>query len=265
MQFLKRTFTDAIERDEFQLVYQPQTDSRDSQVVGVEALLRWHSPEYGDISPVEFIPIIEQLDLISEVGDIVIHKSCEQLAYWKAKHDTDLRMAINVSYMQVHSRKIIQTFEDCMTKYGIQSRELEIELTESSLIRDKSIVINILKSIKDMGIRTAIDDFGTGYSSLNHLASMPFDLLKIDRSFIARVGKDKACTTITESIISMAKNLEMDVLAEGVETEQQLGFLTRNGCDLLQGNYISRPVDASEIPDFVIQKELKILPKKYVS
>lgn len=248
MKYQKSMIIDAIAQNEFQLLYQPQLDATGGQVVAVEALLRWHSEKYGVISPLDFIPLVEKFGLISDIGDLVIKQSCEQLAAWKQQYSTSIRMAINVSYMQLHSPRIIETFAGCLERYNIQPGDLEVELTESSLIEDKIKVIDILNNLKAMGIRTAIDDFGTGYSSLSYLAHMPFDLLKIDRSFIAEIDINPASTMITESIISLAKKLDMQVLAEGVETEQQKNYLMNNACDYLQGNLFSEPVSAEVIP-----------------
>ncbi len=248
MRYQKSMIIEAISQNQFQLLYQPQLDAAGGHVVAVEALLRWHSEKYGIISPLDFIPLVERFGLISELGDLVIQESCRQLSVWKQQYNTSIRMAINVSYMQVHSPEILDTFDACISQFGIDPGELEIELTESSLIEDKSKVIEILNRLKEMGFRTAIDDFGTGYSSLSYLAHMPFDLLKIDKSFTSEIGINPASTTITESIIALAKKLDMQVLAEGVETEHQKNFLMTNECDFLQGNLISVPVTADNIP-----------------
>ncbi len=248
MRWVRRMLETAIENDEFELVYQPQADTCGQKIVGVEALLRWHSAEHGTIAPCDFIPVAEKLELISDIGDMVINKASAQLHQWKQNYGTHLRMAVNVSYMQVHSHRVIDTLDACMRRYQLQAGDLEVEMTESSLVEDKRFVIMILNEMKEMGVRTAIDDFGTGYSSLNHLARMPFDLLKIDKSFIAELGQNRATTTITESIISMAKKLGMDVLAEGVETPQQLKHLGVSECDLIQGNFICQPVSPAQIP-----------------
>ncbi len=248
MQGFKQAMLDAISSDEFFVVYQPQAEITGNSVIGIEALLRWNSARFGCVSPAEFIPVAEDLNLISEIGEIVIRKSCEQLSRWKTEYKSNIRLAINVSCMQAHSYRVIETFEHYLELNGLKPSDLEIELTESTLIKDKTKVINILNEFRSMGIRTAIDDFGTGYSSLSHLASMPFDLLKIDRSFINKLGIDNAHTTITRSIIQMAKSLEMEVLAEGVETELQKKILEDNMCDLIQGNLISVPVSADKIP-----------------
>lgn len=249
--YLKNQLLNAISYDEFELVYQPQIEISGQHVIGVEALLRWNSPEFGVIFPEYFIPATEEFNLISELGNLVIDKACKQASLWKNQYTTDIRIAVNVSYMQVHNNQIVEFVESCMGKYGIEKSLIEIELTESSLIKDQAKVIQVLNEFKEMGIRTAMDDFGTGYSSLSYLASMPFDMIKIDRSFINLLGVNSANTVITESIIEMSKKLKMEVLAEGVETEKQRNILLKSKCDFMQGNLISRPVSADRIPAVV--------------
>jgi len=246
---IKRLLLEAIAHDEFELVYQPQTEICGHQVVGVEALLRWNSVEFGVISPMNFIPAAEEAGIILDLGDMVIEKVCQQAAIWKAQYNSSLRMAVNVSYLQLHENKIIEYVESCLSKYHIDKHDLEIELTESTLIKDKARVINLLHQFKEMGVRIAMDDFGTGYSSLSYLASMPFDMIKIDKSFIDFPGKNSSNTVITEAIIQLCKKLNMQVLAEGVETEAQRKILKQIHCDFLQGNLISRPVSAQALPE----------------
>jgi len=246
---IKRLLVEAIAHDEFELVYQPQIEISGHQVVGVEALLRWNSVEFGVIPPVDFIPVAEESGLILDLGDMVMEKACRQAATWKTQYNSHLRMAINMSYLQLHENKIVEYVESCISKYQIDKHTLEIELTESTLIADKARVINVLHQLKEMGVRTAMDDFGTGYSSLSYLASMPFDMIKIDKSFISQLGKKSSNTVITETIIQMSKKLNMEVLAEGVETEVQRNILKLIQCDLLQGNLISPPVAAEALPE----------------
>ena len=246
--YLKCQLFNAIANDEFELVYQPQFEISGQQVIGVEALLRWNSPEFGVIYPEYFIPAAEKLNLITELGNLVIDKACQQASLWKKQYTSDIRIAVNVSYMQVHNNQIVDFVASCISKYGIEKSAFEIELTESSLIRDQIKVIRVLNEFKEMGVRTAMDDFGTGYSSLSYLATMPFDMIKIDRSFINLLGVNSASTVITEAIIEMSKKLKMEVLAEGVETESQRNILLKSQCDLIQGNLFSRPVSADKIP-----------------
>jgi len=246
---MNRHLLDAICHDEFELVYQPQTDIFGHTVVGVEALIRWNSSEFGCVSPSDFIPLAEKSGLILDIGKLVIDKACAQAAIWKNKYSRNIRIAVNISYMQVHDNSIVEYIESCLNKYELDVDALEIELTESSLITDTSKVIRVLNELKDIGIRTAIDDFGTGYSSLSYLASMPFSLIKIDRSFVSLLGINPATTTITQSIIELSKKLKMEVLAEGVETLKQKSILIQSECDFMQGNLFSCPVRAEKIPE----------------
>jgi len=251
---MNRYLLDAIYHDEFELVYQPQVEIYGHQVVGVEALLRWKSAKLGYVPPGDFIPLAEKSGLILEIGKLVIEKACMQAAIWKKQYSSSVRIAVNVSYMQVHDDAIVKHIESCLKKYNLDVSTLEIELTESSLVKDTSKVISVLNDLKDMGIRTAIDDFGTGYSSLSHLASMPFNLIKIDRSFISLLGVNAANTAVTESIIELSKKLKMEVLAEGVETEMQKNILLGGECDFIQGNLFCCPVSADRVPEIVGMK-----------
>ncbi|MCW8933593.1 MAG: EAL domain-containing protein [Gammaproteobacteria bacterium] len=246
--YLKQQLLNAISYDEFELVYQPQIEIMGQRVIGVEALLRWNSPEFGVIFPEYFIPAAEKFNLISELGNLVIDKACKQASLWKKQYSSGIRIAVNVSYMQVHNKQIVDFVGSCISKYDIDKSSLEIELTESCLIKDQAKVIRVLNEFKELGIRTAMDDFGTGYSSLSYLASMPFDMIKIDRSFINLLGVNSANTVITETIIEMSKKLKMEVLAEGVETVKQRNILLTSQCDLIQGNLVCRPVSADRIP-----------------
>ena len=248
---LKQQLIDAITYDEFELFYQPQTEVSNNKVIGVEALLRWHSPEFGMIYPANFIPAAESFGLISELGNLVIEKACVQASVWKKKYANNIRIAINVSYLQVQNNNVVELVDRSLSKHDIEPCRLEIELTESSLVKDVTKVVSVLNQFKEMGVRTAIDDFGTGYSSLSNLARMPFDMIKIDRSFINMLGLNVATTTITEAIIQLSKSLHMEVLAEGVETKNQLNILSTNQCDYMQGNLICRAVSAEMLPCFV--------------
>jgi len=251
---LKRLLSDAMSRDQFELVYQPQIEITTHKVIGVEALLRWHSPELGLVAPEHFIPVAEESGMIFELGSMVIEKACAQASFWKNHYQHEIRMAINVSCLQIKSNKILDIVDSCLRKYNLSPSKLEIELTESTSVRDMIKVIYILNQFKDMGVRTTIDDFGTGYSSLSYLAHMPFDMIKIDRSFIDLLGLHTANTVVTESIIHMSKKLNMEIMAEGVETESQRTILLNNGCDYMQGYLFSRPVSADKLPEIAGMK-----------
>ena len=248
---IKRLLDDAISNDEFTLVYQPQSDISTHKIVGAEALLRWDSAEFGQISPVDFISVAESTGFIQDLGSFVIEKACEQAAYWNEMLLNKVRIAINVSSLQLENDNFLNIIESCLQKYNLDATLLEIELTESLMIEDKDRVIRVLHNLNELGIRTVMDDFGTGYSSLNYLASMPLKMLKIDRSFVSMLGKSQANSTITQMIIQMAKKLNMDVLAEGVETEYQNKILKTYDCDYIQGSLISMPMSSYDMTQFM--------------
>lgn len=244
---IKGRLLGAIERDEFELVYQPQTELNGGQVVGVEALLRWRTLDYGLIYPDQFIPMIEEHGLMSQLGNLVIEKACKQIYKWGSENSSKVRVAVNISAMQLQNYEIINFVEKCIEKYDINPSSLEFELTESSLVKDLALASELLSRFKELGIRTAIDDFGTGHSSLNYLANLPFDMIKIDRCFISRLGVCATSSTIIESVIDLSKKLNMQVLAEGVETESQREYLMLYKCDLIQGDLVSEPVSADSL------------------
>jgi len=244
---VKGRLQEAIARDEFELVYQPQTELIGEKVVCVEALLRWHSQDYGAIFPDQFIPLMERHGLMAELGNMVIEKACQQLNDWGRDYSSQVRVAVNISSLQLHNFEIVDFVETCIEKYDLDRSSLEFELTESALVKDLGLASKVLNRFKDLGIRTAIDDFGTGYSSLSYLANLPFDMVKIDRSFIARLGDCEISTAIIESVIELSKKLNMQVIAEGVETEAQRELLKLYNCDLIQGDLVSEPVSADRL------------------
>lgn len=248
---IKRLLDDAISNDEFTLVYQPQSDISTHKIVGAEALLRWDSAKFGQISPVDFISVAEATGFIQDLGGFVIEKACEQAAYWNEILSDKFRIAINVSSLQLENDNFVNIIESCLQKYNLDATSLEIELTESLLIEDKDRVIRVLHNLNEIGVRTVMDDFGTGYSSLNYLASMPLKMLKIDQSFVSMLGKSEANSTITQMIIQMAKKLDMDVLAEGVETAYQNKILKAYDCDYIQGRLISMPMSSYDMTQFM--------------
>lgn len=237
----------AIEKDELELYYQPQINLINNKITGLEALLRWNSSAYGSVSPAEFIPLAEESGLIVPIGDFVIDKACQQAAQWQQAGYRTIRVAVNMSAKQVHRRNLVNYIKDCLDKYRLNPSGFEIELTETALAQDIGITTELLHHLKDVGVRTAIDDFGTGYSSLSYLSQLPFDVLKIDRSFIQSLDGVKSSSRLVEAIISMGKGLNLEVLAEGVETNQQKQYLGNNFCDTIQGYLFSKPQSASNI------------------
>jgi diguanylate cyclase (GGDEF)-like protein/PAS domain S-box-containing protein len=251
---LETSLRHALEREEFELYYQPQQCLADERVFGVEALLRWQHPDLGVISPMEFIPMLEETGLIIPVGEWVLHTACLQARAWNDSGFKSLRMSVNLSGRQINNSNFIATVEQVLKDSKLDPTLLELEMTESILIHNKRAAIKILETINEMGVRLAIDDFGTGYSSLSYLKRFPIDTLKIDRSFIRDLAQDPDDATLVEAIIAMGRTLDLNVIAEGVETEQQVKFLQKHNCDNIQGYLLSRPLPAQELTTLLHEK-----------
>jgi diguanylate cyclase (GGDEF)-like protein len=236
----------AMERNEFSLVYQPRVDIATWKVAGVEALLRWRNLDLGPVPPDEFVPVLERTGLITEVGGWVLETACRQRRLLKQAGFPDVRMAVNLSVRQVR-REFIGNLRAVLANSGLEPGDLELEITESVIIKDGATAVELLREIQAIGVHVAMDDFGCGYSSLSHLRKLPLSILKIDRSFIADITTDPDDTEIVKAIISMGHALRLRVVAEGVETVQQLGCLSRFGCDEIQGYLFSPPVSADEL------------------
>jgi len=234
----------AIERQEFVLHYQPQVDTASGVIVGAEALVRWQHPESGLILPLHFIPMAEETGLILPLGDWVLNTACEQLQAWLDSGLPPITMAVNLSPRQFQHRDLVNQLRTVLDATNLPPRLLELEITEGAIMEQGEAAVTTLRALKDLGLRLAIDDFGTGYSSLAYLRRFPIDTLKIDQSFMRDIPHDTCAMEIAATIIAMAHNLHLQVLAEGVETREQLDFLLRNGCDTCQGFLDSRPVTA---------------------
>ena len=245
---LENDLRHALARNELELYYQPQFLSRSGIAVAAEALLRWRHPQKGLLSPALFIPIMEDTGMIVPIGQWVLEQSCRQFADWRDQGIGLQRIAVNVSARQFRQDDFIDIVKRAIAKAAIRPDQLELELTESILMDDIGHTLAALTRLRELGVRTAIDDFGTGYSSLNYLKQFPVDTLKIDRSFIQNLPDNADDAQITRTIISMAHNLGMGVIAEGVETREQLEFLTNAHCEEVQGFLLSRPAGAQEIP-----------------
>ncbi len=239
----------ALERQELSLHYQPQIDLASGRVIGMEALLRWDSPALGSISPVRFIPLAEETGLILPIGEWVLETACKQAQEWHQAGFDRLRMAVNISGCQFKQPDFVDRIDRILQTTGLDPRCLEIELTESIVMERSEETLLTLTDLKVRGIKLAIDDFGTGYSMLSYLKYFPIDRIKIDRSFVRDITTDSDDAAITEAIVVMAHSLKLKVVAEGVETEEQLEFLRRCGCEEVQGYYFSRPhpVDRAEL------------------
>ena len=232
----------ALERKEFVLHYQPKVDIAGNRIVGMEALVRWRQPGKQLIAPAQFIPLAEETGLIVPIGEWVLRTACLQNKAWQDQGLPRLRVAVNLSPRQFAHDSLLQDVARVLNETGLDPAWLELEITESMVIRDPEHAVTLLRGLKAMGIHLSIDDFGTGYSSLSYLKRFPLDSVKIDRSFIRDIPGDGDDAAITQAIIAMAHSLRLGVIAEGVETGEQLDFLRANGCDEMQGYLFSRPL-----------------------
>lgn len=236
----------ALLQGEFALHYQPQIN-RAGKTLGAEALLRWNSAKRGPVSPADFIPIAEEAGLMSAIGNWVLEQGCQTLAAWQSSPTTrDLTLSINVSASQFHEQGFEQSVLNAVASHGIDANKLMLELTESVLVADVEAVIAKMHRLRTSGIRIALDDFGTGYSSLDYLRRLPLDQLKMDRSFISDIVVNKRSASLARNIIQLGRDLDMTVLAEGVETQEQLRFLLDHGCAEFQGFLLGRPVPRAD-------------------
>lgn len=236
----------AIERHEFVLHYQPIVSLDSGQLIGVEALIRWRHPQRGLVSPAQFVPIAEESGFITAIGRWVLHEACRQSRAWRAAGLPPMRVAINISTVELRDKAFVESVGGILEEHGLLPRDLELELTETFLMRDSNSTAAVLQSLSDLGVRIALDDFGTGYSSLSHLKRFPIDTLKIDQSFVRNLPTDADDASIVDAVIGMGKGLQIRVVAEGVETREQLAFLRKRGCPEGQGYYFGRPVSARE-------------------
>jgi diguanylate cyclase len=233
----------AIERDELFLVYQPFLDLRENRITGFEALLRWRHPARGLVSPLEFVALAEESGLIHPIGDWVVRHACQALAQWPA----NIRVAVNVSAVQFQNANILQTFVKALADSRIAPGRLEIEITESILLSKYDSAASVLNSLLELGVTVALDDFGTGYSSLTYLRRLPFSHIKIDQSFVRDMLVQPDCAAIVKSVIALARDLRIGVVAEGVESTAQLDYLRQTNCDEVQGYLIGRAVQANDV------------------
>lgn len=246
-QALESNLRRALDRDEYVLYYQPQVDLSDGHIFGAEALLRWRHPDMGIVPPFKFIPLLEETGLIIEVGEWVLSTACTQIKEWDSEGLGDLRIAVNLSARQFEREGLTNVVNRSLRATGLDPKCLELELTESLIMEDPESSRALLKLLKsDKGVRVSIDDFGTGYSSLSYLKLFPLDVLKIDQSFVRDIVENPNDAAIVTAIISLAHAMGLEVVAEGVETEEQLKFLREKGCDHAQGYLFSPPVPAEE-------------------
>ncbi|MCX7027846.1 MAG: EAL domain-containing protein [Spirochaetes bacterium] len=241
----------ALERNEFSLHYQAKFDFKTNVISGVEALLRWQNPELGTVTPTQFIPIAEETGLIIPIGKWVLKTVCAQNVAWQKQGLPAVRMSINVSPRQAMDDNLIHDIKTTLKNTGMASNLLELEINESMVMHNPTQMISVLAEIKKMGVRLAIDDFGTSYSSLAQIKHFPFDTLKVDRSFIRNISENAEDMAIAKAIITMGKTLNLTVVAEGVETIEEMNFLKENSCDEMQGYYFSRPIIPEDFADLL--------------
>jgi diguanylate cyclase (GGDEF)-like protein/PAS domain S-box-containing protein len=265
MLMLESMLRGALEKNELTVFYQPQIIAADGRLAGVEALLRWKSPELGMVSPIQFIPIAEETGLIVPIGEWVLRESCRQAKLW---HDTlgiDLPVAVNISARQFNNRNLAALVKEVLESTGLPSRLLELEITEGVLINDPAECNVILNSFRALGVRIALDDFGTGFSSLAYLKNFPINCLKIDRAFVKDLPESKDDKAISCAVIALGKNLGMHVLAEGVETQAQADFLAAEGCDIFQGFFFGKPMPAAELTEKISSGHYRTLGQNPVT
>ncbi len=242
----------ALEREEFRLYYQPQVNLNSGEITGIEALLRWQHPELGLVEPVEFIPILEETGLIVQVGEWVLRSACIQAKRWQKLYESPLRVAVNLSGRQFSGHELSATLRNILHEAQLDPHLLEVEITESTVMRDDRRTMEVFNTLSELGVGIAIDDFGTGYSSLGYLKRFPIDTLKIDRSFIRDISTDPDDAAIVSAIIALADSLNLRVIAEGVETEAQNAFLCDQGCQTIQGYLFSRPMPADQLEQLLV-------------
>ena len=237
---------EALDRNEFSLYYQPQVDVGKRELVGAEALIRWHHPERGMISPADFIPLAESNGLIEPIGEWVLRTACTQKRVWERAGLGDFPISVNVSRRQFRVPGIEDKIEDILRETGLDPRHLELEITENALIEDVQQTLHVLRRVRELGVGVAIDDFGTGYSSLAVLGQFPASALKIDQAFVRDIAQDPAHAAITRAVLAVASELRLQVMAEGVETREERDFLVELGCERMQGYLFGRPVPTEE-------------------
>jgi EAL domain-containing protein (putative c-di-GMP-specific phosphodiesterase class I) len=236
----------AVDHGEFSLCYQPLVELKSGRIVGAEALLRWRDAQLGILAPEHFVPVAEESGLIAPLGEWVLRTACEEIAHWHNRAGTLPRISVNVSGLQLLDRRLAVALDDVIYGQGLLPAQIELEITESALMEREAAGLPLLQHLRELGVGIAVDDFGTGYSSLAKLKHMPVTVLKIDRSFIKDIFCDSNDRAIVIAILSMAKQLQLKCVAEGVETLEQLEFLRENGCDLAQGFIFSKAVPSAE-------------------
>lgn len=257
---LKNELWRALYHNELRLFYQPKNDAGSGQIIGYEALVRWQHPVRGLLSPDKFLPVAEKSGMIIQVGEWVLNEACRQLAIWHAQGNTELSVSVNLSALQFEQEMLAQVVLNALTTNNVPPEKMILEITETTAMRSPKETIRILNILKEHGIQVSIDDFGTGYSSLLYLQSIPASELKIDRAFVREINNNHTDTRLLAMIIELAKNMNLNIVAEGVETEEQQRQLTELGCNILQGFYFSRPVPPEQLvlPEVVAKPHAQV-------
>ena len=259
-EFMRTEMLSALEKGEFELYYQPKISFRTGEIMGVEALIRWHHPTKGFVPPAEFIPLAEKTGIITKIDEWGLRTACRQCKQWIDDGLPAVKMSVNMSQAQFYCTDVIATVKDVLEETGLPPKLLEIEVTETMAMKDIERTVRVLGDIRGMGVSVSMDDFGSGYSSLSSLKTIPLDILKIDRSLVCDLDENEVSKQITGAIVDLGKAMKLVILAEGVETSEQNSFLTEIGCDLAQGYLYSKPCPASEITAMLIlpNKQLKV-------
>jgi EAL domain-containing protein (putative c-di-GMP-specific phosphodiesterase class I) len=250
---LENSLRKAVERNELEVYYQPKLDLRTNQIVGMEALLRWKSPQFGFVSPVKFIPLAEETGLIVPIGEWVLRMACKQNKDWMDRGFAPMIVAVNLSARQFEA-DLVSVVARVLEETGLDPQYLELEITESITMNNQHRVVEKLHALKQLGVKIGMDDFGTGYSSLSYLKKFPIDTLKIDKSFVRDITSDMDDAAIVEAVIAMGHSLKLNVVAEGVENVEQLDFLRSRDCDEIQGFWFSAPLPLEQFEVFLDQR-----------
>jgi EAL domain-containing protein (putative c-di-GMP-specific phosphodiesterase class I) len=248
---MKTSLKEAIEKEEFVIHYQPQIDAQNDHIIGLEALVRWKHPKRGLLSPEHFISLAEETGLIVDIDRWVMRTAMQQVSYWHKEGLVSDILALNLSIKQLEGHNFLHEIQQCLKSFDFKPQWLELEIPEGQVMKNHKETIAKLQKLHDMGIGISIDDFGTGYSSLSLLKRLPINRLKIDRSFIKDIPADEEDIAIVKAIIALADSLKLDIIAEGVETQEQKAFLVENGCTKIQGFYYSKPISSEEMCRFL--------------
>jgi diguanylate cyclase (GGDEF)-like protein len=249
--FLEQELRGALASGQLAVYFQPKISIRERKISGAEALIRWRHPEQGMISPAEFIPVAERTGTISQIGEWTMYEACRRFREWQLKGHPPMIVAVNLSAAQFKDRNIPAMVREVLAETKLDPARLELEITETAVMRDMSNAIEVLKELHGIGVSLAIDDFGTGYSSLSYLRQLPVNRIKIDRSFVSEIDQFEAAAAIARAVVMLGKSLNLTVVAEGVENQQQLDFLRKLDCDEAQGHLYSRPLPPQEFDAFV--------------